>query len=659
VVRVLGAEDGSARTPAAGIWPGGRGRPSTARLAATAREPAPLPIELEALRGLIDPALLEAAAARAERIGVGGDEVLRAHGIVSADELVAVLARRLRLPIDRLDDDAPSETSRVIEAPRAAMLARSRPDDPLLVTVAPRGLALRRLAGALREQPALRAQLRIASPERLSAYARRVGAAELAHAAAHGLADRYPEFSAAVPHKPARGRIIFFGGAAALMGGLAAAGLLFFALEAMLGLAFLAWITLRLNACLSAPVSAGLLDLPPRHLPVYTIVVPLYQEAHMVDRLVAALERLDYPREKLDIKLVVEADDTETRAAVARRASGPRFEVIVAPPGPPRTKPKALAAALPFARGAFLVVYDAEDEPEADQLQVALAAFRKSSPQLACVQARLAIDNAADNWLTRQFTAEYAGLFEVFLPALAELGVPLPLGGTSNHFRTETLRRVGGWDPFNVTEDADIGIRLARFGYRTGVIASTTWEEAPGRFGAWLRQRTRWFKGWLQTWTVHMRAPRRLRRELGWGGFLAFQLIVGGTVLAALVHPFFLALVIGDLWSGVLAAPSPTALDALHKGLTFTTLLSGYLCSAALGVIGLARRRMLGGAWVLVTIPIYWLLLSLAAWRALFQFVIAPYHWEKTEHGLARTSRRAGARERPHRVVRTVTTASR
>ena len=100
------------------------------------------------------------------------------------------------------------------------------------------------------------------------------------------------------------------------------------------------------------------------------------------------------------------------------------------------------------------------------------------------MQARLAIDNASDGWLSRHFAAEYAGQFDVFLPALAKLRLPLPLGGTSNHFRADVLRKVGGWDPFNVTEDADLGMRLARFGYRTGVIGSTTWEEAPVAFSA-------------------------------------------------------------------------------------------------------------------------------------------------------------------------------
>jgi cellulose synthase/poly-beta-1,6-N-acetylglucosamine synthase-like glycosyltransferase len=631
--RIIGARDRS-------IY---RDRSQSQRFASEPPAPYSLPFELAALEGIVDSALLEAAARRAERLGIGGDEVVRAHGIVSSDALLEALAARLNLEVDWLEDDVSPPAARLLEAVRASLIRRSGHDHPLTVTVAPRGLGLRRLANALEHKPLLASQLRLTSPERLAAYVRRVARNELAREAAQGLMLRSPEFSAGTRKRFGFARLAVLAGIVATLTILAAADFLFLAIEALLALVFLAWISLRLQACVTAPPPFRLLDVSDRHLPLYTIVIPLYREAHMVKRLIGALERLDYPREKLDIKLIVEADDRETRAAIAGLALGPPFEVIVAPAAGPRTKPKALASALPFARGSFLVVYDAEDEPEAGQLKGALAAFRNGPPELVCVQARLAIDNAADNWLSRQFAAEYAGLFDVFLPALADLRLPLPLGGTSNHFRTDTLRQVGGWDPFNVTEDADLGIRLARFGFHTGVIASTTWEEAPVSFGAWLKQRTRWFKGWLQTWAVHMRQPRRLKRELGWSGFIVFQLLVGGSVLAALVHPFFLALVITDISAGTLVAASPDAIDALHKGVVFTTLFSGYLCSALLALVGLIRRRMLGGAWVLVTIPLYWLILSLAAWRALFQLLIVPYRWEKTEHGFARTSRRAAA----------------
>jgi cellulose synthase/poly-beta-1,6-N-acetylglucosamine synthase-like glycosyltransferase len=257
---------------------------------------------------------------------------------------------------------------------------------------------------------------------------------------------------------------------------------------------------------------------------------------------------------------------------------------------------------------------------------------------LACVQARLTIDNTDDSWLARIFTAEYAGQFDVFLPGLAALHLPLPLGGSSNHFRTAMLRKIGAWDPYNVTEDADLGMRLCRFSYRSAVIGSTTYEEAPAQLMPWLRQRTRWFKGWMKTWLVHMRAPHRLWQDLGVAGFFTFQLVVGGNVLAALVYPVFLA---GALHELVLAAPSDKSFfAALLAGFHATTLVSGFLASAFVGWLGLARRGLTASAWVLVLIPLHWLLLSLAAWRALYQLLRDPYHWEKTEHGLARTSRR-------------------
>lgn len=229
----------------------------------------------------------------------------------------------------------------------------------------------------------------------------------------------------------------------------------------------------------------------------------------------------------------------------------------------------------------------------------------------------------------------------MFLPGIASFHLPLPLGGSSNHFRTARLREVGGWDAYNVTEDADLGIRLARFGYPASVISSTTYEEAPARLGPWLRQRTRWFKGWMQTWLVHMRRPRRLRRDLGLKGFVGLQLIVGGNALAALVHPLFVA---GLLYALAAGAPMwqggglPVAILAALYG---TTIVIGYATSAYLGWLGLKRRGLLASAWVLLLTPLHWLLLSLAAWRALYQLIVAPYAWEKTEHGLAKTSRLA------------------
>ncbi|MFY9763356.1 MAG: glycosyltransferase family 2 protein [Xanthobacteraceae bacterium] len=337
------------------------------------------------------------------------------------------------------------------------------------------------------------------------------------------------------------------------------------------------------------------------------------------------------------MKFVLEADDPATHRALLDLNLGPPFEIIVAPAIGPRTKPKALNVALPFARGAYTVVYDAEDKPESDQLRRALQAFHKGGHRLACVQASLTIDNTADNWLAGMFTANYAGQFDVFLRGLAALSLPFPLGGSSNHFRTGVLRKAGGWDSYNVTEDADLGVRLYRLGYRAAAIPSTTYEEAPVRFLPWLKQRTRWYKGWMQTWFVHMRRPGRLFRELTPAGAIAFQIFFAANVLAALIHPLFMT----GLGVTLYALPTPWANTVMENAapIFVTSLLSGYASTIVLDLIGLGRRGLLGSAWVLVLTPLHWLLLSLAAWRALFQLIYDPQRWEKTEHGIASTSR--------------------
>src|SRR4029079_13498911 len=316
------------------------------------------------------------------------------------------------------------------------------------------------------------------------------------------------------------------------------------------------------------------------------------------------------------------------------------FEIIVAPDAGPRTKPKALNAALPFAKGTFTVVYDAEDRPEPDQLCRALERFLTDTDDVACVQARLTIDNTNDGWLARLFTAEYAAQFDLFLPGLARMQLPLPLGGSSNHFCTDVLREIGAWDSYNVTEDADLGMRLARFGYRSVVIESTTYEEAPARLRPWIRQRTRWFKGWMQTWMVHMRHPVRLMRQLGIKSFLIFQLVVGGNVLAALIHPFFAGIMLYAVAAGV----PLFGVNGIPKELTWAfmaTLAAGYLVTVVVGLRGLKRRGLLASGWWLGLVIVHWLLLSLAAWRAAIQLMVDPHCWGKTRHGLAQTSRLA------------------
>jgi len=362
-------------------------------------------------------------------------------------------------------------------------------------------------------------------------------------------------------------------------------------------------------------------------LPIYTVIAPLCREARVVDQLLSAIEGLDYPAEKLDVIVIVEADEPATHAAITRRKHRLPITVVPAPPAGPRTKPKALNIALELARGSFVAIYDAEDRPESCQLRRALEAFRSAGDDLACAQAALCIDTDT-TWLARYFTAEYAGHFDVFLPKLAGFGLPLPLGGSSNHFRTAALREAGGWDPYNVTEDADLGMRLARLGYRCGVIESTTFEEAPATARLWLGQRSRWLKGWMQTFLVHMRQPQRLFHELGPGGFATFLLVVGGNAFVALVHPIF---VVGLCWSVAFGAKG-----SIDAGLCGISVIAGYWPSVAFAWRGLSFRGVPDKLRILAWTPLHWLLLSGAAWWAAIELTHAPFRWNKTEHGVDR-----------------------
>jgi cellulose synthase/poly-beta-1,6-N-acetylglucosamine synthase-like glycosyltransferase len=597
--------------------------------------------EIDCIRHLLPRSTVAIAELRAAEIGVGADRVLIASGAIDAESYEMALADSLRIPfeplVERPRNECPLSDAQLIEAANTGLLPLSVRDD-VNIMVAPCLVDSRRLVAVARSGADIARRIRITSTAQLLSFVARHGHPEIEHRAAEWLRTEQPEFSAGLRTSNRWNVAILAAIAAATAAGAAPATSLM-AVEYMLGAIFLAWTALRLLGLLSERLALH----RPRViadalLPVYSIAVPLYREATAVKGLVAALHRLNYPKEKLDIKLVLEADDIETRDALAELRLDPPFEIMIAPDSGPRTKPKALNAALSLARGSFLVVYDAEDRPEPDQLRLALEAFVAGDERLACVQARLTIDNAADSWLTRLFAAEYAGLFDVFLPGLAAWRLPLPLGGSSNHFRTSVLRRVGAWDPYNVTEDADLGMRLARFGYRTAMIPSTTHEEAPARFAPWLRQRTRWFKGWMQTWLVHSRSPLRLADDLGPTGLVVFQLLVGGTVLAALIHSLFAVVL---LWQIAAASMSAEVTLPPMPGFHAAILFGGYLTSAMLGLIGLARRRALNCAWALLLMPAYWLLLSLAAWRALYQLVRDPYRWEKTEHGLARTSRLA------------------
>jgi glycosyltransferase XagB len=360
--------------------------------------------------------------------------------------------------------------------------------------------------------------------------------------------------------------------------------------------------------------------------PPWTILIAVYKEKDSIDQLLKALDLLDWPKDKLDILFACEADDFETLEALDQAKCAIAYRVIRVPRGGPRTKPNALQTALPFARGRFLSVYDAEDRPDPMQLRDAFAAFLAGPSNLAVVQAPLVTDNDQESWIAQQFALDYAIWFRVVLPALVRLSGLLPLGGTSNHFRISALHSVGGWDPWNVTEDADLGVRLARQGYRAGLIATPTYEEAPPRLQGWVKQRGRWIQGHLQTLGVHTREPIRLYRSLGPSGVCAFLLGLGVGPLSAIAIVPFWVMGLCSLFSG--ASP------IVATGMVFGLL--AHVAAAALAISRDGRARLW---WAVLGLPVYHLLQLPAVGRALFRVTFTPSIWDKTDHGAAaRTS---------------------
>ena len=584
--------------------------------------------------------MLRRAAVVARSIGVSADQVLLRHGLLREDDFYRCLARSVGAKF--IDENLRLDARVSFPASILAGVV------PLNATASSARFAIAPSAGALQhvlEQGPRRLRgVAITTPTALRRAVFEVRGPSIASHAAHGLPYARPEHS--YRDGASSGQIA---GAAAGMAAVSAAatydlGLVIAIVAMLLTPVFLAMVILRITAARdSIPTSPTWTSSrrPDRLLPVYTILVPLYREARVLHQVVEALSRLDYPASKLDVKLIVEEGDGETRAALDRIALPGFFDVVVAPAGEPRTKPRALNVALPLARGEYTVIYDAEDIPDPGQLRLALGTFARHPPEVACLQARLVIDNTGDNWLTRLFTIEYAALFDVINPGLAALRCPVPLGGTSNHFRTAVLKRVGGWDAWNVTEDADLGIRLALMGYRVADLPSSTLEEAPGRLRAWLRQRARWMKGLLQVSVTHSRHPWRTLRVLGPARFFAAMTMTIGTVVAALGFPFFTALSVHGVATGRLLGAEDW-MEAVPTALSLTLFVSGFAAMLLPAFSALRRRGWWGLAVLVPLLPIYYLLISVGAWRGAAEFVLAPFRWNKTDHGLARTSRLRG-----------------
>lgn len=496
-----------------------------------------------------------------------------------------------------------------------------------------RALIAQALGSPVREEPVAQAQIVAAV---MTAFG-----AEVAEEAANGLFHRDPRLSAR--SVLSRGQAI--GGGIVLVAFIVAA--VVWPIATALAVVFLASIGFLASTLFKFEVALrgsryDLVDqvspgevaaLDDRDLPFYTVLVPVFREARVVGRLVENLGRLDYPAHMLEIIVLVEEEDDETRDAIAASSPPDNFVVLTVPRGAPQTKPRACNAGLQVARGEYLVIYDAEDAPEPDQLKKTVIAFARSGPATVVVQAALNYFNARENLLTRMFSLEYSYWFDYMLAGLDIANLPIPLGGTSNHFRTAALRELGGWDPYNVTEDADLGIRASALGYRVGVVNSTTMEEATSRIGIFIGQRSRWIKGYMQTALVHARQPGKLIRTIGLRRFLAFALLIAGTPLTFLgVIPFTLLTIISFLipW-----ADFSFAFPSFVFWLCLLNFLVGNGLMVYLNMMGPYKRGMFWLVGWAILNPVYWILHSIAAYKALWQLITKPHYWEKTEHGLS------------------------
>ncbi len=374
------------------------------------------------------------------------------------------------------------------------------------------------------------------------------------------------------------------------------------------------------------------LALPDAELPFYTVLVPAFNEPEIMSRLVDNLGVIDYPRDRLEIKLLLEADDQPTIRAAREHPESSFLQIVLVPGAEPRTKPKACNYGLFNSESELVTIYDAEDIPDPLQLRRVVVAFRRSAADVVCVQAKLKYHNAAQNQLTRWFSSEYNQWFGFTLPGLMKADAPIPLGGTSNHCKTRVLQEMGGWDPFNVTEDADLGMRIARLGYRTAMLDSVTLEEANSDTINWIRQRSRWYKGYLQTFLVHARQPRVLARQLGWKSALQFVSVTAGTPVISLINVVFWTLTIA--WE----LGEPSFIRALFPWFIFypavASLVLGNCSIIYCGLVAARVDRTPQLIFACLTVPLYWLLMSVAAVKAFVQLVFQPSYWEKTVHGL-------------------------
>lgn len=590
-------------------------------------------------RGHVDPGALLKAVAIHQREDLPLGDILLAHGWIAEDALMAALAEQWQAEVPDLARHPPD--ARLIDRLGAAACLsrgllpwRRLGGITVVVTARPTAFAaeLPRLeaelgpcAMALASEPQLHAALLARRQTRLARQAERLVPAPLSCRGTDGGASS---------RRALAGLALLAAGIAlaprlAMQGLLAATLALLVALQ-LLKLAALVAQARRPVDARGQPPERPLPPLPGK-LPMITILVPMFREKDIATRLVGRIGRLDYPRELLDVLLIVEEEDTMTRAALTGSRLPVWMRVITVPNGSIRTKPRAMNFALNFARGSIVGVFDAEDAPEPLQLRRVVRRFSEVAPEVVCLQGILDFYNPRTNWLSRCFTLEYASWFRVFLPGLARLGMVVPLGGTTLFFRRAALVALGGWDAHNVTEDADLGVRLARRGWRTELIDCVTLEEANCRILPWIKQRSRWQKGFVMTWRVHMRRPATLLREIGPRAFLGLQILLLGSVAQALLAPL-----LWSFWLMALMLPHPA--DALMPAPQLVTMVGLFLGAEAINIAcavwavrGPAHRHLIPWAPAL---HVYNMLATFSAWKALHEVATRPFYWDKTEHGL-------------------------
>lgn len=599
--------------------------------------------ELLLASGLITHDQLELARAAKERTGSHIDEVLISLGMISTDELRSVMARSWGLPVADLattvrDEELIRRWSGQLMIAENWMPLRRGEDGGIVVATARVPDAERR--ARIEQVLGARASFVAATSWDIRNLVLTVFRTAIADEAANELFRQNPGLSARVVFS--RGQRI---GLLVLLV-VALLAVILWPAPAIVTIVTIVSVTFLASTVFKYAVAmqGAKYDVVERvtreeverlrddELPTYTVLVPVFKEANVVPQLVGNLGRIDYPADKLEVLVLIEEEDHLTRDAYLGSNPPPNFHIVTIPQGTPQTKPRACNVGLFFASGEHLVIFDAEDAPEPDQLKKAVIAFRRGGERTVCVQAALSYFNADENVLTRMFTLEYNYWFDYMLAGLDAYDLPIPLGGTSNHFRTAALIELGGWDPYNVTEDADLGIRASALGYRVGVVNSTTMEEANTSIPNFIRQRSRWIKGYMQTTLVHARRPVALVREIGLRRFAAFALLIGGTPLTFLgVIPLSLVTLLS------IVIPTDWFSPFFPVWLLWIALLNFIIGNAVmvyLSMMGPFKRGTFDLILWAVLNPVYWILHSVASYKALWQLLVKPHYWEKTEHGL-------------------------